>query len=150
ILDSAGQKGTGKWSSQHALDLGVPTTLITEAVFARCLSALKAEPARASDLLRGPSKSYTGDRTKLIDAIPDALYASKICSYAQGCAQMRASSEEAGWKLNFGDIALMWRGGCIIRAVFLDRIKQAFTANPNLDNLLLDPYFRETVAAVQA
>ncbi len=151
ILDTAGQKGTGKWSSQHALDLGVPTTLITEAVYARCLSAIKAERVRASEVLEGPRpEKFAGDHSKFIDQIRDALYASKICSYAQGFAQMRAASREAGWNLNFGDIALMWRGGCIIRAVFLERIKEAFTRNPQLENLLLDPYFRETVSATQA
>lgn len=151
ILDTAGQKGTGRWASQHALDLGVPTTLITEAVFTRCLSALKAERVRASEILHGPpGKSYAGERAGFIEAVRDALYASKICSYAQGFAQMRAASQEAGWDLNFGDIALMWRGGCIIRAAFLDRIKEAFTRNPQLDNLLLDPYFRDAVGATQA
>jgi 6-phosphogluconate dehydrogenase len=150
ILDTAGQKGTGKWSSQHALDLGVPTTLIAEAVFARCLSAVKVERVRASEVLRGPApESFTGDKVQFIDQIRDALYASKICSYAQGFAQMRAASHEAGWHLNFGDIALMWRGGCIIRAAFLDRIKEAFARNPQLENLLLDPYFRDTVSATQ-
>jgi 6-phosphogluconate dehydrogenase len=150
ILDTAGQKGTGKWASQHALDLGVPTTLITEAVFARCLSALKAERVRASAQLAGPEpRPYGGDRGQFVDAIRDALYASKICSYAQGFAQMRAASQEAGWNLNFGDIALMWRGGCIIRAAFLDRIKEAFARNPELENLLLDPYFRDAVITAQ-
>jgi 6-phosphogluconate dehydrogenase len=151
ILDTAGQKGTGKWSSQHALDLGVPTTLITEAVYARCLSALKPERVRAAELLRGPAaRPFSGDRVRFIDAARDALYASKICSYAQGFAQMRAASQEAGWNLNFGDIALMWRGGCIIRAAFLDRIKEAFTRNPQLENLLLDSYFRDAVGSTQA
>jgi 6-phosphogluconate dehydrogenase len=151
IVDTAGQKGTGKWASQHALDLGVPTMLITEAVFARCLSALKAERVRAAAVLPGPmAKPYSGDRAKFIEAIRDALYASKICSYAQGFAQMRAATGEAGWNLNFGDIALMWRGGCIIRAAFLDRIKEAFTRNAQLDNLLLDPYFRDAVGSAQA
>jgi 6-phosphogluconate dehydrogenase len=151
ILDTAGQKGTGKWASQHALDLGVPTMLITEAVFARCLSALKAERVRASAALAGPTaERYSGDRAKFIEAIRDALYASKICSYAQGFAQMRAADAEAGWKLNFGAIALMWRGGCIIRAAFLDRIKDAFADNAQLENLLLAPYFRDAVASAQS
>jgi 6-phosphogluconate dehydrogenase len=150
ILDTAGQKGTGKWSSQHALDLGVPTTLIAEAVFARCLSAMKAERVRASEVLKGPvPESFADDKPKFIEQIRDALYASKICSYAQGFAQMRAASQEAGWNLNFGDIALMWRGGCIIRAAFLDRIEEAFTRNPQLENLLLDSHFRDTVSATQ-
>jgi 6-phosphogluconate dehydrogenase len=150
ILDTAGQKGTGKWSSQHALDLGVPTTLIAEAVFARCLSAMKQERVRASESLRGPQKeAFQGDKAAFIEQIRDALYASKICSYAQGFAQMRAASQEAGWNLNFGDVALMWRGGCIIRAVFLERIKDAFTRSPQLENLLLDPHFRDTVSATQ-
>jgi 6-phosphogluconate dehydrogenase len=150
ILDTAGQKGTGKWSSQHALDLGVPTTLITEAVYARCLSALKAERVRASQVLSGPTGQFRGDRAAFIDAVRDALYASKICSYAQGFAQMRTASQEAGWNLNFGDIALMWRNGCIIRAAFLERIKEAFSRNPGLDNLLLDPYFRDAVVGAQS
>ncbi len=149
ILDTAGQKGTGKWASQNALDLGVPTTLITEAVFARFLSAMKAERVRASALLHGPRRQHGGDRRKLIDAIRDALYASKICSYAQGFAQMRAASREAGWDLNFGAIALMWRGGCIIRAAFLDRIKEAFGTEPGLENLLLAAYFRDALDANQ-
>ena len=149
ILDTAGQKGTGKWASQHALDQGVPTTLITEAVFARCLSAMKPERVRASKILKGPSKQYSGDPAQLVDAIRDALYASKICSYAQGFAQMRAASEQFAWGLNFGDVALMWRGGCIIRAAFLDHIKQAFSNNPQLENLLVDPYFCDAVLGVQ-
>lgn len=151
ILDTAGQKGTGKWSSQHALDLGVPTTLIAEAVFARCLSAMKQERVRANRVLGGPPKeSFKGDRTLFIDQTRDALYASKICSYAQGFAQLRAASNELDWKLNFGNIALMWRGGCIIRAAFLDHIKEAFSRNPDLENLLLDSYFRDAVSAAQA
>jgi 6-phosphogluconate dehydrogenase len=149
VLDTAGQKGTGKWASQHALDLGVPTTLITEAVFARCLSALKAERVRAAGLLSGPQRRFEGDRDDFVGAIHNALYASKICSYAQGFAQLRAASGEFGWDLDFGTIALLWRAGCIIRAVFLEKIKDAFVRDPDLDNLLLDPYFRETVGAAQ-
>jgi 6-phosphogluconate dehydrogenase len=151
ILDTAGQKGTGKWSSQHALDLGVPTTLIAEAVFARCLSAMKQERVRASAILSGPAKeALAGDRNHFIDQIRDALYASKICSYAQGFAQLRSASNESNWDLNFGNIALMWRGGCIIRAAFLDHIKRAFSRDATLENLLLDPYFRDAVSTAQA
>jgi len=149
VLDTAGQKGTGKWASQHALDLGVPTTLITEAVFARCLSALKQQRQRAARLLAGPSGRFEGQRDAFIDAIHNALYASKICSYAQGFAQLRAASAEFGWELDFGTIALLWRAGCIIRAVFLEKIKEAYRRDPQLENLLLDPYFREAVAAAQ-
>ena len=151
ILDRAGQKGTGKWASQHALDLGVPTTLITEAVFARCLSALKQERVRASQILKGPApQSFAGNRTDFVHQIRDALYASKICSYAQGFAQLRTAAQEFQWNLHYGDIARMWRGGCIIRAAFLDRITEAYLRDPQLDNLLLDPYFLETVTSSQA
>ncbi|CUH97292.1 6-phosphogluconate dehydrogenase, decarboxylating 2 [Propionispora sp. 2/2-37] len=149
ILDKAGQKGTGKWTSQSALELGVAVPTITEAVFARCMSAYKEERQEAAKLLPGPEIHYLGDRHALLDAIHDALYASKICSYAQGFALLKAASETYGWKLNYGDIALLWRGGCIIRAQFLDRIKEAFTANPALPNLLLSPYFRNILARVQ-
>jgi 6-phosphogluconate dehydrogenase len=149
VLDRAGAKGTGKWMSQHALDLGVPSTLVTEAVYARCLSAMKDARVRASKVLKGPSPKYTGDRAKFIDQIRHALYASKICSYAQGFVQMQAAAIEHGWPLNFGECAMLWRGGCIIRAVFLDRIKEAFDADPKLENLLLAPYFQETVQNAQ-
>ncbi len=149
ILDTAGQKGTGKWTSQIALDLGISTPTITEAVFARCISAIKQERVAASRVLSGPSAAYQGDRAEFVDAIRDALYASKICSYAQGFALMREASKEYGWGLNFGQIALMWREGCIIRARFLERIKEAFDAEPELANLLLAPYFREAVQAAQ-
>ncbi|BCW98609.1 MAG: 6-phosphogluconate dehydrogenase, NADP(+)-dependent, decarboxylating [Armatimonadota bacterium] len=149
ILDTAGQKGTGKWTSQIALDLGISTPTITEAVFARCISAIKEERVAASRVLSGPQASYTGDRKAFIDAIRDALYASKICSYAQGFALMREASKEYGWNLNFGQIALMWREGCIIRARFLERIKEAFDAEPELANLLLAPYFRDAVQSAQ-
>jgi 6-phosphogluconate dehydrogenase len=149
ILDTAGAKGTGKWMSQHALDLGVPSTLVTEAVFARSLSALKDARVRASKSLKGPSAKYDGDRKAFIDAIRQALYASKICSYAQGFVQLQAAAAEMDWPLNLGNCALLWRGGCIIRAVFLDRIKEAFDANPKLENLLLAPYFTEAVEKSQ-
>ncbi len=149
IMDKAGAKGTGKWMSQLALDLGVPSTLVTEAVYARCLSAMKDARVRASKVLKGPSPKYTGDRAKFIDQIRHALYASKICSYAQGFVQMQAAAIEHDWPLNFGECAMLWRGGCIIRAVFLDRIKEAFDADPKLENLLLAPYFQETVQNAQ-
>jgi 6-phosphogluconate dehydrogenase len=150
ILDKAGQKGTGKWTSQSALDLGVPTPTITEAVFARCMSAYKEERVIASEILAGPSAQYSGDRKEFIQAIHDALYASKICSYAQGFALLKAADKEYGWHMNFGDVALLWRGGCIIRAQFLDRIKESFQQNGDLPNLLLAPYFQEALARVQS
>lgn len=150
ILDKAGQKGTGKWTSQSALDLGVPVPTITEAVFARCMSAYKEERAGAASILVGPDPIYEGDREVLIQAIHDALYASKICSYAQGFALLKAASEQYKWNLNYGDIALLWRGGCIIRAQFLDRIKEAFLADENLPNLMLDSFFRDILAKTQA
>jgi 6-phosphogluconate dehydrogenase len=149
IMDKAGAKGTGKWMSQLALDLGVPSTLVTEAVYARCLSAMKDGRVRASKVLKGPDSKYTGDRAKFINQIRDALYASKICSYAQGFVQLQAAAVEHNWPLNFGNCALLWRGGCIIRAVFLDRIKEAFDADPNLENLLLAPYFQKAVSEAQ-
>ena len=150
ILDKAGAKGTGKWMSQLALDLGVPSTLVTEAVYARCLSAMKDARVRASKVLKGPSAKYKGDRKEFIENIRHALYASKICSYAQGFVQLQAAAAEYDWPLNYGDCALLWRGGCIIRAVFLDRIKEAFDADPKLENLLLAPYFAKAVADAQA
>jgi 6-phosphogluconate dehydrogenase len=149
ILDTARQKGTGKWMSQHALDLGVPTTLITEAVYARCLSSQKDARVRAADVLSGPSGTYEGDREKFIDDVKQALYASKICSYAQGYVQLDAAAEEFGWKLNNGEIAMLWRGGCIIRATFLEDIKAAFDKNPQLENLLLDDFFRTAIDKAQ-
>ena len=149
ILDRAGAKGTGKWMSQLALDLGVPSTLVTEAVYARALSAMKDARVRASKLLTGPKQKYDGPRDSFIEQIRQALYASKIVSYAQGFVQLRAAAEEHDWPLNLGDCALLWRGGCIIRAVFLDRIKEAFDAEPQLENLLLAPYFRKAVADAQ-
>jgi len=150
ILDSAGQKGTGKWTSQSSLDLGVPLSIITESVFSRFLSAMKEERVAASKLLQGPAPSeYTGDKTAFIEAVRKALYASKICSYAQGFAQMRAASDEYGWNLRYGDIAMIFRGGCIIRAGFLQNIKDAYDRDPELRNLLLDSYFKEIVESYQ-
>jgi len=149
ILDTAGQKGTGKWTGIEALDLGIPLTLIGESVFARCLSALKEERVEASKVLSGPIASYGGDRAQFIDDIKSALYASKIVSYAQGYTLMREAAKEYGWDLNYGGIALLWRGGCIIRSVFLGKIKEAFDQNPTLANLLLDPFFKEKVEAAQ-
>jgi len=149
ILDTAGAKGTGKWMSQLALDLGVPSTLVTEAVYARCLSAMKDARVRASKVLKGPQPKFTGDRAKFIDQVRDALYASKICSYAQGFVQMEAAAKEHDWPLQYGHIALLWRGGCIIRARFLDRIKEAFDVDSHLENLLLAPYFTQVVERAQ-
>jgi 6-phosphogluconate dehydrogenase len=149
ILDKAGQKGTGAWTSQNALDLGVPVPTIAEAVFARSMSALKKERVKASKALGGSSSLYDGDKRQLIDAVRDALYASKVCSYAQGFALMKAASEEYNWNLKYGEIALIWRNGCIIRAKFLDRIMEAFARDPNLDNLLLAPFFRDIVTKNQ-
>jgi len=150
ILDTAGQKGTGKWTCVAALDLGIPLTLIGEAVFSRCLSSVKNERVQASKILKGPSPEFNGDKTKFIDDIKDALYASKIVSYAQGYALMKAAADEYKWKLNYGGIALMWRGGCIIRSAFLGKIKVAFDNNPLITNLLLDPFFQEKVDKAQA
>ncbi|MFN2137583.1 MAG: decarboxylating NADP(+)-dependent phosphogluconate dehydrogenase [Candidatus Promineifilaceae bacterium] len=150
ILDTAGQKGTGKWAVDSALDLGIPLTLIAEAVFARFLSALKEERVAAAALLGSPIPPYEGDTKALIDDLEQALYASKIISYAQGYMLMRAASKEYGWNFAYGNIALMWRGGCIIRAAFLDDIKAAFDGNPDLSNLLLDPFFKEQVQAAEA
>jgi 6-phosphogluconate dehydrogenase len=149
ILDTAGQKGTGKWTGVAALDLGIPLTLIGEAVFSRCLSAVKSERVQASKILHGPAPKFTGDKTRFINDIKDALYASKIVSYAQGYALMQAAAEEYKWKLNYGGIALMWRGGCIIRSAFLGKIKEAFDNNPSITNLLLDPFFKEKVEKAQ-
>jgi 6-phosphogluconate dehydrogenase len=149
ILDTAQQKGTGKWMSQHALDLGVPTTLITEAVFARCLSAQKDARVRASKVLRGPDGKFAGDRRQFTEDVRQALYASKLCSYAQGYVQLDAAAAEFGWKLNNGNIALLWRGGCIIRSRFLEDIKRAFDKQPQLENLLLDDFFRSAIDKAQ-
>jgi 6-phosphogluconate dehydrogenase len=149
ILDTAGQKGTGKWTGIEALNLGIPLTLIGESVFARCLSSLKEERVEASKVLVGPQPSFHADRKMFLEDIRNALYASKIVSYAQGYTLMREAAKEYGWKLNYGAIALLWRGGCIIRSVFLGKIKDAFDRNPGLPNLLLDPYFKEKVEAAQ-
>lgn len=150
ILDTAGQKGTGKWTSQSALDLGVPLPLITESVFARFISAMKEERVLASGQLNGPEKQpFVGDKEAFIESVRKALYMSKICSYAQGFAQMRAASEEYGWDLRYGDIAMIFRGGCIIRAQFLQKIKEAYDRDASLKNLLLDPYFKDIVENYQ-
>ncbi len=145
ILDTAGQKGTGKWTSQVALDLGIPAQTIAEAVFARTMSAIKAERVTASKQLAGPGIKFKGNKKDLVEMIRQALYASKICSYAQGFQLMRAASEEFKYNLHYGNIALLWRAGCIIRARFLDNIKQAFDDRPDLPNLLLDPYFKNAI-----
>jgi 6-phosphogluconate dehydrogenase len=150
ILDTAGQKGTGKWTGIAALELGIPLTLIGESVFARCLSAQKELRVEASKILTGPGTIFQGDRAQMISDLKDALYASKIISYTQGYNLMMEAAKEYGWNLNYGGIALMWRGGCIIRSVFLGEIKKAFDRNPNLNNLLLDPYFKEKVTNAQA
>ncbi len=150
ILDAAGQKGTGKWMVTSATELGIPLTLITEAVFARCLSAQKDERVAAAKVLRGPEVRPAGDRDAFVRDVEMALYASKVISYAQGFALMRAMAKESGWTINNGAVALMWRGGCIIRSVFLGKIKEAFDRNANLTNLLVDPYFAEEVQRAQA
>ena len=149
VLDTAGQKGTGKWTSVNALDMGVPAASIAEAVFARCMSAQKEKRVAASKKLKGPKKDFTGGKKKLIEAIRDALYCSKICSYAQGFDLMTEAQKEYGWKLNFGEIAMIWRGGCIIRAGFLQKIKEAYDNDPRRVNLLLDPYFKKKIDAAQ-
>ncbi|GMB07722.1 NADP-dependent phosphogluconate dehydrogenase [Thermolongibacillus altinsuensis] len=150
ILDKAGQKGTGKWTSQNALDLGVPLPIITESVFARFISAMKEERVKASKILSGPAvKPFEGDRAQFIESVRRALYMSKICSYAQGFAQMKAASEAYNWNLQYGNIAMIFRGGCIIRAQFLQKIKEAYDRDPQLPNLLLDPYFKEVVENYQ-
>ena len=150
ILDTAGQKGTGKWTTLAALDSGIPLTLISEAVFARCLSAIKDERVKASKILSGPKPSFTGDKKAFIKDLQQALYASKLVSYAQGYTLMQAAAKENGWDLNYGGIALMWRGGCIIRSVFLGKIKEAFDNDPKLSNLLLNPYFKGMIENAQA
>jgi len=149
ILDTAGQKGTGKWTAIEALNLGQPLTLIAEAVFGRCLSALKEERVAASKVLAGPKARFTGDKDAFTNDLRQALYASKIVSYAQGYQLMRAAAAEHNWKINYGGIALIWRGGCIIRSVFLGKIKEAFEKNSELTNLLLDPFFKEAVEKAQ-
>ncbi len=150
ILDTAGQKGTGKWTAIAALDVGQPLTLIGEAVFARCLSAIKDERVEASKVLNGPSATFEGDKAALVADLQHALYASKIVSYAQGYQLMRAAADDYGWNLNYGGIALMWRGGCIIRSAFLNKIKDAFANDAELTNLLLDPFFEKAVEDAQA
>jgi 6-phosphogluconate dehydrogenase len=149
ILDTAGQKGTGKWTGVEALELGIPLTLIGEAVFSRCLSAIKDERVAASKVLTGPKPKLDGDEKAFVEDVRQALYASKLVSYAQGYTLMRAAAEERGWNLNYGGVALMWRGGCIIRSAFLGKIKEAFDKNASLTNLLLDPFFQGKVIASQ-
>jgi 6-phosphogluconate dehydrogenase len=149
ILDTAGQKGTGKWTVISSQDLGMPITLIAEAVYARCVSALKEERVAASRTLKGPSPRIRGDRARFIEDIRRALYASKIVSYAQGFMLLRAAARHYGWNLNYGGVALMWRGGCIIRSRFLGKIKEAFDRNPALSNLMLDPFFKSAIRQSQ-
>ena len=149
ILDTAGQKGTGKWTSVTSLDLGIPLTLISESVFARCLSAMKEERVAASKVLAGPKAKFSGDKRAFLADLEKALYASKIVSYAQGFTLMRAAAEEYKWSLKYGSIALLWRGGCIIRSAFLGKIKEAFDNNPSLANLLLAPFFKEKIESSQ-
>jgi 6-phosphogluconate dehydrogenase len=149
ILDAAGAKGTGKWMSQLALDLGVPSTLVTEAVYARCLSALKQERVRASGILVGPDMANRGNTVEFIEQVRQALYASKIASYAQGYVQLAAAAQEHDWPLDYASIAMLWRGGCIIRARFLERIAEAYRERPDLENLMLAPYFTTALAEAQ-
>lgn len=150
ILDTAGQKGTGKWTGITALHLGVPLTLIGEAVFARCLSALKPQRVVASKLISGPRPHFDGDKQALIDELKQALLAAKIVSYAQGFALIQEAAKEYNWHLDYGSIAMMWREGCIIRSVFLDNIKQAYDNHPELDNLMLDDYFKGMLSKAQS
>ena len=149
ILDKAGQKGTGKWTVNTSLDVASPLTLITESVFARILSSMKEERVLASKILIGPKTNFSGNRIDFIDELGKALYAAKIISYTQGYQMMRAAAKYFGWNINYGGIALIWRGGCIIRSVFLGKIKEAFDSNPDLVNLLLDPFFQETISKSQ-
>jgi 6-phosphogluconate dehydrogenase len=149
ILDTAGQKGTGKWTGITALDLGIPLTLIGESVFARCLSAIKEERVEASKVIGGPKPSFDGDKEQFLSDLGDALYGAKLVSYAQGFSLMRAASDQNDWDLNYGNVALMWRGGCIIRSGFLGKIREAFNKNAELPNLLLDDYFRDKIVAAQ-
>jgi len=149
ILDTAGQKGTGKWTSINALELGIPLTIITESVFARFISSIKEERVNASKSLNGPQASFDGNKEEFLEKIRKALYMSKICSYAQGFAQMRKASEDHEWNLKLGELAMIWREGCIIRAQFLQKIKDAYDNNPELENLLLDPYFKNIVTDYQ-
>jgi 6-phosphogluconate dehydrogenase len=150
VLDTAGQKGTGKWTSTNALDMGVPAPTVAEAVFARFLSAVKDERVAASKSLNGPAAKFQGDKKAFIAKVHDALYCSKICAYAQGFQLMRAAQVQYHWKLPFGEIAQIWRGGCIIRAQFLQKITEAYRANPELSNLLLDPYFKSEIDRCQS
>ncbi|MEE8177524.1 MAG: NADP-dependent phosphogluconate dehydrogenase, partial [Acidobacteriota bacterium] len=149
ILDTAGQKGTGKWTSVSALDMGICAPTIAEAVFARCMSAIKEERLAASSLLSGPEKTFDGDASAFVEVIHDGLYCSKICSYAQGFQLLREAQNEYHWTLDFAEIARIWRGGCIIRAAFLQKITEAYQRRPDLPNLLLDPYFNEAVQGSQ-
>lgn len=150
ILDTAGQKGTGKWTSQSSLDLGVPLSMITESVFSRFLSAMKEERVKASTILNGPkTESFTGDKAEFIENVRKALFASKIVSYAQGFAQLRVASDEYNWDLQYGELAKIWRGGCIIRSRFLQNITDAYNNNPELKNLLLDPFFKDIIENYQ-
>ena len=149
ILDTAGQKGTGKWTVISSQELGIPITLMAEAVYARCVSALKDDRVAAAKSLRGPKARITGDRARFVEDIRRALYGSKIVSYAQGFMLMRAAAKQYGWNLNFGNVALMWRGGCIIRSVFLGKIKEAFDRKPGLMNLMLDPFFKRAIRTSQ-
>jgi 6-phosphogluconate dehydrogenase len=150
ILDTAGQKGTGKWTVVSAMDSGTPLTLIAEAVFSRCLSAQKEQRVHAAKILSGPEPAYTGDKAQLIDDIEQALYAAKIVSYAQGYELIEAMAKETGWEFNKSGIALMWRGGCIIRSRFLGNIKEAFDRDAKLPNLMLDPFFKAALEKAQA
>jgi 6-phosphogluconate dehydrogenase len=145
ILDAAGQKGTGKWTVMSSQDLGIPITLIAEAVYARMISAFKEERVAASKKLRGPNSKIAGDHAKISEDLRKGLYASKMISYAQGYMLMRAAAQQYNWNLNYGGVALMWRGGCIIRSIFLGKIKEAFDKNPKLANLMLDPFFRKAL-----
>ena len=150
ILDTAGQKGTGKWTSQSALDLGAPAPTVAEAVFSRCLSAVKEERVAASKVIKGITKEFAGDKKAFIESVRKALYASKICSYAQGFQLMKLAAKEYNWDLQYGEIALLWRGGCIIRATFLEKIKAAFDKDPELANLLMDDFFRQAIDDCQS
>jgi len=149
ILDVAGQKGTGKWTVISAADMGIPLTMVAEAVFARCLSSLKEERVTASKIFPAPQSQWKGDKQSFINSIRDAVFASKLVSYTQGYILMRAAAAEFKWSLNYGAIALMWRGGCIIRSTFLGKIKEAFDKNPLLQNLLFDPYFQGKIMNAQ-
>ena len=149
ILDTAGQKGTGKWTAVTALDLGIPLTLIAESVYSRCLSAQKDLRVKASKVIGGTKPDFKGDKQQFINDLEEAIFASKIISYAQGYDLMMEAAKEYNWNLNYGGIALMWRGGCIIRSRFLADIKKAFDNNPKLENLLLDPFFKESIESVQ-